>query len=135
MFSLMSGYIWGEEQQDQEEQVGEGRNECFPSAREVDDWIIVDASSESFKHKYRDDETKQKADNGRVCAQRNQTGSQNNGRRHLQHVMFGETYKQGKMMMSCARQSRSNSMLGKTNNSKQHMNLKMAGMNKNLKQC
>ena len=130
MFSLMSGYIWGEEQQDQEEQVGEGRNECFPSAREVDDWIIVDSSSESFKHKYRDDETKQKADKGR-----NQTGSQNYGRRHLQHVMFGETYKHGKMMMSCARQSRSNSMLGKTNNSTQHMNLKMAGMNKNLKQC
>merc|ERR1739842_198900 len=99
--------------QGQEEQVGEGHGECFPSAREVDDWIIVDASSESFKHKYRDDVTKKKSDKGRVCAQRDQQVSQNFGRKHLQHVMFGDTSKHGKMM-SCTRQSRSNSMLEKT---------------------
>merc|ERR1719266_2172160 len=134
MFSLMSGYIWGEDQQGQEEQVGVGHDECFPSAREVDDWIIVDASSESFKHKYRDDVTKKKADKGRVSAQRDQQGSQNFGRKHLQHVMFGETYKHGKMM-NCTRQSRPSSMFEKTTNFKLPMNLKMAGVNKNLKQC
>merc|ERR1712173_101579 len=134
MFSLMSGYIWGQDLLGQEEQGGDGYNGCLPSAREVDDWIIVDASSESFKHKYRDDVTKKKADKGRVCSQRDQQGSQNFGRKHLQHVMFGDTSKHGKMM-SCTRQIRSNSKYEKTTNFKLPMNLKMAGVNKNLKQC
>merc|ERR1712243_245382 len=89
--SLCCLAISGEKGQSLEEEARQAHHGCLPSAREVDDWIVVDSSTKAFKYKHRDDETKEKRDKARSGGQRNQSGSQNFDRRHLQYVMFGET--------------------------------------------
>ena len=127
MFSSISSYIWGQDDQGQ----GKESTASLPSSREVNDWIVVG----DFKHK--DDGAKGETNKGAPCGHRPQTHSsesQSYGKKHLQSMMFGEMTPVDRVMNSRGL-SRYNMWEERNHQARQSPNIKMAGINKNLKQC
>ena len=127
MFSSISSYIWGQDDQGQ----GKESTASLPPFREVNDWIVVG----DFKHK--DVGTKGETNKGAPYGQRPQiqsSESQSYGKNHLQFMMFGEMTEADRVMNSRGL-SRYNMWEERNHQARQSPNIKMAGINKNLKQC
>ena len=127
MFSSISSYIWGQDDQGQ----GKESTASLPPSREVNDWIVVG----DFKQ--RNGGTKGETNKEASCEQRPQTHSsesQSYGKKHLQSMMFGEMTPADRVMNSRGL-SRYNMCEERNHQARQSANIKMAGINKNLKQC
>ena len=127
MFSSISSYIRGQDDQGQ----GKESTASLPPSREVNDWVVVG----EFKH--RNDRTKGGTNKEVPCEQKPQTHSsesQSYGKKHLQSMMFGEMTPVDRVMNSRGL-SRYNMWEERNHQARQSPNIKMAGINKNLKQC
>ena len=116
MFSSISSYIWAQPQDDDED-----TSDDAPAATEVEDWVVVGASSpnmfKTMKEEHRE-------------AVKPSSQHKTKSRSNLQHLMFGQLTLQERMMSG---KGLSRGMVfGNRNN---HCNIRMTGLNKNLKQC
>merc|ERR1712079_327864 len=116
MFSSISSYIWARPQDHNED-----TNANVPAAAEVEDWVVVGASSPNmFKTKKEEHREALKPSSQHKAKSRS----------NLQQMMFGQLTMQERTMSG---KGLSRGMVfGNRNN---HFNIRMSGLNKNLKQC
>ena len=123
MFSSISSYIWG--------QADDLTNSTAPHATEVEDWVVVGAASADTFNTRDDDRVEET-----VRGQRHHNQYKASHKQELQSMMFGQNMPQNG---SAGMMSRSNMAMmgwaGKQQQTRQNFCIKMAGRNKNLKQC
>jgi len=132
MFSSITSYIWGQEEGD--------KVATLPHSKEVEDWIVVGGGTAADTFSNIDDDKLEQGEKTTAKQHRPHTQFKTHrlAKQEVHSAMFGHPTSQDWMVSNRAL-SRSNMTAmgwgGKKQQAKQNFNIKMAGLNKNLKQC